>query len=78
MQRERAAIEMYCQRRYFTITGRHVQGAPATLEDRPEALAALYAELSGKMAPARPSPASCVATDDQALLEKAMAAKNGA
>src|SRR5262249_48843205 len=41
-----AAIELYCQRRYFTITGRHVPGTPTTIETRPEALAALYAELT--------------------------------
>src|SRR5712692_10303019 len=27
-----AAIEMYCERRYFTVTGAHVEGTPTTIE----------------------------------------------
>ena len=74
-----AAIEMYCERRYFTITGRHVEGTPQTLEERPEELTALYAELSAsrKNPQERTARSGAWALDDQALVEKAMAAKNG-
>jgi putative DNA primase/helicase len=79
-----AAIEMYCERRYFTITGRPVEGTPLTIEERPEQLAALYAELTAQSQPPhetgqRQSPAA--GTDeltDEALVNKAMAATNGA
>jgi putative DNA primase/helicase len=78
-----AAIEMYCERRYFTITGRHVEDTPLTIEERPEQLAALYAELTAQSQPPqaegqRHSPAA--GTDeftDEALVKKAMAATNG-
>src|SRR6266702_2655740 len=78
-----AAIEMYCERRYFTVTGAHVQGTPTTIEVC-SVLAALYAELSApKPAPhseRKPpaAPAGDVSPSDDALLEKAMHAKNGA
>jgi putative DNA primase/helicase len=77
-----AAIEMYCERRYFTITGNHVDGTPTTIEACP-ALASLYATLTApKPQPAARQPGAAPAGDvpasDDALLEKAMHAKNGA
>jgi len=77
-----AAIEMYCEKRYFTITGVHVEGTPTTIEACP-ALASLHAALTAP----KPSqaarqqyapPVGDVAASDEALLEKAMHAKNGA
>ena len=79
-----AAIELYCQRRYFTITGRHVQGTPTTIQTRPEVLTALYTELTASRKhpqerETRPRASTrSLALSDQALLEKAMAARNGA
>ncbi len=74
-----AAIEMYCERRYFTITGNHVDGTPTTVEAC-SVLASLHAELSAPKAAQKQSatPAEDVSTSDEALLEKAMHAKNGA
>src|SRR5947209_1574144 len=40
-----ATIEMYCERRYFTVTGAHVEGTPTTIEACP-ALAPLYIALA--------------------------------
>src|SRR5713226_8743575 len=33
-----AAIEMYCERRYFTVTGHHLDGTPITIEECPPLL----------------------------------------
>lgn len=40
-----ATIEMYCERRYFTVTGHHVDGTHTTIEACPELLA-IHAELT--------------------------------
>src|SRR6266702_4097702 len=77
-----AAIEMYCERRYFTVTGAHVEGTPTTIEQC-SALASLHAELfAPKPATAsdrqRATPDGDIATSDEVLLEKAMRAKNSA
>jgi hypothetical protein len=71
-----AAIEMYCQRRYFTITGDHVAGTPTTIEACPDLLA-LHADLlapkSGQQAPHQDQSV----LDDATVLEKARKARNG-
>jgi putative DNA primase/helicase len=75
-----ATIEMYCERRYFTITGNHVDGTPTTLEAS-SVLASLHAALTTLKSAARQqtaTPAGDVSTSDDTLLEKAMHAKNGA
>jgi putative DNA primase/helicase len=83
-----AAVEMYCERRYFTITGKHLDGTPTTIEECP-ALHAIYQELTapkdaqGRKHPNKPreqqeAPTEDGSTDDDALLDKAMAARNGA
>lgn len=41
-------IEMYDHQRYFTVTGKHLEGTPLTIEERQEELFALYAEVSQK------------------------------
>ncbi len=73
-----AAIEMYCERRYFTVTGAHVKGTSTSIEACP-ALAPLYTALSTPNKPQqRMHSAGDASTSDEALLEKAMHAKNGA
>jgi putative DNA primase/helicase len=39
-------LEIYDQARYFIVTGRHLEGTPAAIEDRQDALLALLAEIS--------------------------------
>jgi putative DNA primase/helicase len=77
-----AAIEMYCERRYFTVTGHHLDQTPATIEEC-AALSAIHQELttpkqqrSSTTEPQRP--AGEMDDSDEALLEKAMHANNGA
>jgi putative DNA primase/helicase len=38
-------LEMYSERRYFTYTGRHLMGTPATIEQRTREIVDLYWEL---------------------------------
>jgi putative DNA primase/helicase len=71
-------VELYDERRYFTFTGEHVPGTPTSVEERQAALDALHAELF----PARPKPApprnvAPLETDDEELLTRARAARNG-
>ena len=78
-----AAIELYCERRYFTITGRHVEDTPPGIEDRPDALQALYVELTAPGQPlqehaSRGGRNAARQLSDHALLEMAMAATSGA
>ena len=53
------SVEMYSEGRYFTVTGQHVEGTPAIIEDRQAELTAMYARVFG----AQPAPA---VTPDQA------------
>jgi len=75
-----AAVELYDAGRFFTVTGRHLPGTPATLENRDAVLAAFHAELApGDPPPAAPAPSPAGAhPDDAALLARACAAANGA
>lgn len=76
-----AAIEMYCERRYFTVTGRHVERTPHTLEAC-AALSEIYQELAASkqqqsMRKSHETPAGDVSQSDETLLDMAMHAKNG-
>lgn len=54
-ERDGWEIEMYTDRRYFTVTERHLPGTPAILADATEAFHELYNELAGPTGPkARP------------------------
>jgi hypothetical protein len=46
-------IEMYDERRYFTITGHHLDGTSTTIEERQEAMNRLHAELFPPQPPAQ-------------------------
>ena len=74
------AIEMYDRGRFFTITSRRVEGTPTIIEDRQDALLALYAEVyPPKVTPGGAARAANVPNDldDQRLLELAFGAQNG-
>src|SRR5260370_21503625 len=72
-----AAVEMYCERRYFTVTGAHVEGTPTTIEACPN-LTRVHTALIASRQKQRATPAGDVSTSDEALLVKAMHARNGA
>ncbi len=79
-----AAIEMYCERRYFTMTGNHLNGMPTTIEECPELLT-IHAEITHA---SRKQPKAAVRHDerdsppversDDDVLDRAMKARNGA
>lgn len=76
-------VEMYSTARFFVMTGRHLDGTPATVQRRQSAVAALFQELFGerkqetKPAPA-PAPVESLTLTDNDLLNKASRASNGA
>lgn len=79
--RRKGRIEVYGAGRYFTVTGRPWNGAPAALADCSEALAALCEELShGGEETAEPAAKSADSpqASDQEILDLARKAANGA
>jgi hypothetical protein len=78
-----AGIEIYARRRYFTVTGRHLDETPAAINRRQQALDALWREL---WPDARPKPrakanghgSGHAAGSDDELIERARRARNGA
>jgi putative DNA primase/helicase len=74
-------IEIYGHGRYFTVSGRHLEGTPRTIENRQEQILALRRRVLGEPAsangygPARPLVGSGLS--DQEILVKAAAAENG-
>jgi putative DNA primase/helicase len=82
---ESAAIEIYSEVRFFTVTGKHLAGTPTTIEARQEALDALYQELASTRGEnvnrneARNEKVLRFPTtpDDDTLIKKAEAASNG-
>jgi putative DNA primase/helicase len=75
-------VEMYESRRYFTLTGEHLDGTPTDIHERQDVLERLYRHVFEDEKPAdetnghRPRTAS-LDVDDEDLLELAMRAKNG-
>lgn len=79
-RRRHGHIEMYDDKRFFTVTGRHVVGTPWTLEERTAALAVLHRRVFS-------TETSCISSarfvqpsadgDDARLVERAHAARNG-
>jgi len=75
----RGTIEVYDRSRYFTVTGRHLKGTPAEIEERQDkldTLAAIHFASKPKPDP-RPAPDVTLSIDDE-LLRRARAAANGA
>jgi hypothetical protein len=73
-------VEMYATGRYLTITGQHLDGSPRSVVARPKTIKRLHAELFPPPEPAAapgPAPSNEGHLDDDALIEKAKAAKNG-
>lgn len=78
--RKKGKVEMYDHARFFTVTGKHLDGTPRTIEERQEAQAALHFDVFGQHKQAEPAatrPAEPLDIDDEALIEKAKHAKGG-
>jgi primase-polymerase (primpol)-like protein len=81
-RRRKGRIEMYDRGRFFTITGHRLPNAPATINDRQDALSRLHHRVFGtEKAPRAGTPGSKVGTgmslSDSELLYRAMRAVNG-
>jgi len=77
---KRGSFEGYSSKKYFTVTGHHIQGTPTTVEVRQEALdwfAETYLRAEGRRETATGTPTPSRLTDDEVIL-KASAARNGA
>ena len=81
-RRRKGKVEMYCEGRFFTITGRYVEGTPSTIEERSLAIYALYreefseAKIDEKAARRVSNPSNSMC--DRELIERACRAENGA
>ncbi|MFP8890599.1 hypothetical protein ACLI4U_12590 [Natrialbaceae archaeon A-CW2] len=84
----RGGIEMYDQSRFFTVTADHVDGTPTSINERQDALEAVYEEFvaeddtnnidattSGRRDDS--SQSQMLELEDEVLLEKARSAGNG-
>jgi putative DNA primase/helicase len=85
--RKRGSIEVYDHQRFFTITGHHLTGTPATIEAHQAEVTALYAQLTpaeqentgwGDRRLRLPTRSPGITLDDEAVLAKALSARNGA
>jgi putative DNA primase/helicase len=80
--RRQGHVEIYANGRYFTVTGRPVDGSPTTIDERSAELAALHGRLFGPNGGPDdrpiPRPVATVADEDSVLLERARGASNGA
>ena len=78
--RRTAGIEIYSSARYFTITGNHLDGTRATIEERQGEILDLIAALDRKTSTCRqPSKRSApIAETDEEVIRRAQQAKNGA
>jgi hypothetical protein len=78
--RRKGRIEMYDGGRYFTVTGARLEGTPATITERSEALLAVHSKVfGGSRGVARLLPrVGASHLDDGELIERARRAKNGA
>jgi hypothetical protein len=79
-------VEIYSHGRYFTVTGKHLEGTPRTIENRQEQILALRRRVLGEPANTNgPQAARSVASGelpghdlpDQEIVMKAAAAENG-
>ena len=52
--RKRGGVEVYDDRHFLTVTGRHLPGTPETVEERAEAIAGLHQRVFGDGHPAPP------------------------
>lgn len=71
-------LEMYQSRRYFTLTGNHLEGTPAEIRERQDVLERLYNKYlvtpKAESPTHKPRP---IDLDDETLVERAKRAENG-
>ncbi len=77
----KGSVEIYSHGRYFTVSGRHLEGTPRTIEPRQEQILALRRRVLGEPAVTNShetaGPVGGSNLSDQEVLRKAAAAENG-
>jgi putative DNA primase/helicase len=77
--RRTAGLEVYASGRYFTMTGKHLDGTPESIEERQEQLDNLLKErFPSEPDTAEPRVTPPLGLSDAALIERAFHAKSGA
>ena len=78
--RKNTRIEMYSSGRYFTMTGRHIEGTPFEVFERQDVVNEIYAEefpTQEESPPLTPPRTNTVLPDDRELLTQAMTWRTG-
>lgn len=80
--RKKGDLEMYDCGRYVTVTGRHLEGTPTTVEARHDEIVAVHKEYFGEQRQSAKDSKTAAVTgslseEDAKLLEKALHAANG-
>ena len=72
-------IEMYYRKKFFTVTGWHLEDTPLTIELRQEELKEIYTKHFGhrKKSQVNQAPPTPINTSDSELIQKARQASNG-
>lgn len=70
-------VEMYSEGRYFTMTGKHLEGTPDWIANNMEAVNEIHRQYIKREMPNQRGTSSPSATNKEALLEKAFNAVNG-
>ncbi|MFL5735050.1 MAG: AAA family ATPase, partial [Chloroflexia bacterium] len=80
--RKRGPIEMYSEKRFLTVTGLWLEGAPAVVTERRRSVEVLHASVFGERAGRAPQPSrrvqTSVAMSDEDVLAKLYRARNAA
>ena len=71
-------FEMYVSGRYLCITGHHLEGTPATIEAVQDGINTIYAQVFPTQQPHRSSNGDSPHNNDEAILQLARSARNGA
>lgn len=80
-RRRKGQVEFYDSHRYFTVTGRHLDGTPTKIHERTAELASLHARLFPQPSPTTTTRGGAVGVsnpDDDTILKRMFRAKNGA
>jgi putative DNA primase/helicase len=78
--RKRGDIEMYDEKRFFTMTGKHLVGTPVSINERQTAIEALHAEVfktgggtkAKPSAPPKPKTTTSTSLSDEEVVQLAM------
>jgi putative DNA primase/helicase len=78
-RRKKGNIEAYSEGRFLTVTGRHLDGAPLTVADRPDALREFHKKFlaDADSNPNRNGDGPTMSPEDKDLVDRMFRAKNG-